>query len=193
MAAVGAPFWGEKGYLTQGIENDPRKLRGMLRRLGLDGWNDPAGKEANATRWTAICKAPNRETLRGNGPEYRTKWSRGHCAILLGTDLTVDFFMILIRCGSSGAAAGARGCGVRPCERAPRSCAPHRYCRRPGTAAALKLHATVLAGAHRSIERKPPPPPPPRTRKEKKRAEKEVAAAVAWNAANAAQQPHDDY
>jgi hypothetical protein len=42
------------------------------------------------------------------------------------------------------------------------------------------------------IERKPPPPPP-RTRKEKKRAEKEVAAAVAWNAANAAQQPHDDY
>lgn len=40
---------------------------------------------------------------------------------------------------------------VRPCERAPRSCAPHRYCRRPGTAAALKLHATVLLHVRRML------------------------------------------
>ena len=29
------PFWGEYGHLIQGIGNDPRKLRGMLRRLDL--------------------------------------------------------------------------------------------------------------------------------------------------------------
>ena len=54
MAAVGAPFWGEHGHLMQGIGNCPRKLRGMLRRLGLPGWDDRAGEEANAGRWTAI-------------------------------------------------------------------------------------------------------------------------------------------
>ena len=76
--APSGPVWTENGRHASGLNNDPRKLRGMLRRLRLPGWDDPAGvddHEANATRWTAICKAPNRETLRGNGPEYRTKWT----------------------------------------------------------------------------------------------------------------------
>jgi hypothetical protein len=54
VLAVGGPFWGENGHLCQGIGNDPRKLRGMLRRLDLPGWNDPAGVEANPGRWDAI-------------------------------------------------------------------------------------------------------------------------------------------
>eukprot|EP01046_Picozoa_sp_COSAG06_P056264 COSAG06_NODE_10592_length_1652_cov_1.389569_2_plen_137_part_00 len=47
VLVVGGPFWGENGHLCQGIDNDPRKLRGMLRRLDLPGWDDPAGVEAN--------------------------------------------------------------------------------------------------------------------------------------------------
>ena len=63
MAAAGAPYWEEDGCLRQGINNDPRKLRGMLKRLELPGWNNPAGmeaNEANADRWNAIRNARNR-------------------------------------------------------------------------------------------------------------------------------------
>jgi hypothetical protein len=45
MAAAGGPYWGEDGYRTQGIDNCPRKLRGMLRRLKLRGWDESAGEE----------------------------------------------------------------------------------------------------------------------------------------------------
>ena len=35
VLAAGGPFWGENGHHIQGIDNDPRKLRGMLKRLNL--------------------------------------------------------------------------------------------------------------------------------------------------------------
>eukprot|EP01046_Picozoa_sp_COSAG06_P029499 COSAG06_NODE_2738_length_6365_cov_366.789499_4_plen_148_part_00 len=47
VLVAGEPFWGEGGHLFQGIDNDPRKLRGMLKRLNLDGWDVTTGVEAN--------------------------------------------------------------------------------------------------------------------------------------------------
>ena len=49
VSVADGPFWGENGHLIQGIGNDPRKLRGMLRRLNLPGWDDRAG--VGARHW----------------------------------------------------------------------------------------------------------------------------------------------
>ena len=69
------PFWGENGHLIQGIDNDPRKLRGMLRRLDLPGWDDSAGVEANPGRWDAIRRAVNKDRVRGNGGGFEKQWT----------------------------------------------------------------------------------------------------------------------
>ena len=75
VPVAGGPFWGENGHLFQGIGNDPRKLRGMLRRLDLPGWDDPAGVEANPGRWDAIRGAVNKDLVRGNGDGFETQWT----------------------------------------------------------------------------------------------------------------------
>ena len=51
VLAAGGPFWGENGHHIQGINNDPRKLRGMLKRLNLDGWDDPVGVHVCPSTW----------------------------------------------------------------------------------------------------------------------------------------------
>ena len=64
--APNGPLWTENGRHASGLNNDPRKLRGMLRRLGLKGWTDPAGVEANAT-----------------STSVRRKWSKSPVAVVL--------------------------------------------------------------------------------------------------------------
>ena len=75
VLAVGGPFWGENGHLCQGIDNDPRKLRGMLKRLDLPGWENAVGVEANPGRWDAIRGAVNKDHVRGNGDGFKTQWT----------------------------------------------------------------------------------------------------------------------
>jgi hypothetical protein len=75
VLAAGGPFWGENGHLIQGIDNDPRKLRGMLKRLNLDGWDVTTGVEANQGRWDAIRGAANKDRVRGNGGGFEKQWT----------------------------------------------------------------------------------------------------------------------
>ena len=50
MAALAEPDWSPLGYMAQGINNDPLKLRAMLKRLRLPGYDDPAGVELGVPR-----------------------------------------------------------------------------------------------------------------------------------------------
>jgi hypothetical protein len=76
MAALAEPDWSALGYMAQGINNDPLKLRAMLKRLHLPGYDDPAGVEKNPERWRAIVavELSRRNHLRGNGTGFETKW-----------------------------------------------------------------------------------------------------------------------
>ena len=74
MAALAEPDWSALGYMAQGINNDPLKLRAMLKRLHLPGYDDPAGVEKNPERRGAIVavELSRRNHLRGNG--IQTDW-----------------------------------------------------------------------------------------------------------------------
>ena len=76
MAALAEPDWSPLGYMAQGINNDPLKLRAMLKRLRLPGHDDQTGAEKNPERWRAIVavELSQRNNLRGNGTGFETKW-----------------------------------------------------------------------------------------------------------------------
>ena len=142
MAAAGAPFWGEGGHLIQGIDNCPRKLRGMLKRLELPGWDKPAG--TNADRWDAIRNAANRDDLRGAEPPYETQWTReigeGKPVVMWWNAKKLKFQTGPTRKREAAAA----GSGKRPRVGAS------------GTTAAT----TATTAAPLAVPPSPPPPPP---------------------------------